>query len=85
MSAFWLNFADGKQGCVEADTAGEATKIGLELRGSAVIQIRTLPYPADPRINPVDHPTYGVCPSFCYTPTRCAGSPSCPKPYSCVE
>lgn len=82
---YWITFTEGRGGCVEASSAKEAERIALEATGRRVSKVSTLPYPADPRINTVEHPKYGVCPSFCFDPTRCAGSTACPKPYSCVE
>ncbi len=75
---WWVVFADGKKSrCfegAEADVRTRAAAIG------EVKSVWVLPYPADPREEPMSE-----CPSFCFSPTTCAGRTSCPKKYACSE
>ncbi len=78
MEAWWIIFSDGKTSrCFEGardDVLARAQAIG------AVASIAVLPYPADPREAPMSQ-----CPSFCYSPAKCAGRTACPKSYACSE
>lgn len=89
MLAWWLTFASNTgamPGCVEAETRDEAIKIGCQVRGAEAVACDRLPYPADPRLNPVDRGQYGgVWPSFCYTPEQCKGRTACPKRKACDD
>lgn len=49
-------------------------------RKTSIKTMQSLPYPAEPRRGSVSS-----CPSFCYTPTKCAGRNSCPKSHSCDD
>lgn len=91
---WWIDFEDGSAGCLETPIGYEARrgtsreemkKLAAETKGVAVTRIRSLPYPAQPRLNPQEDPEFGVTPSFCFDPRNCAGSTSCPKRYSCVD
>lgn len=84
MRPWWVT-AEGKgSGCVEALNETEATAIGSEKLGAQVTECQQLPYPASPRLH-VEDRQYGVCPSFCYQPSRCKGRSCCPQSISCVE
>jgi hypothetical protein len=54
-----------------------------------VKDIRALPYPATPRMEP--HETWEwqgrqvTTPAFCYAPEKCAGRTCCPQSYACSE
>jgi hypothetical protein len=85
MATYWLKFPTKPSGCVEADDEKTARSIATEAQGQAPKSCQDLPYPGDPRINRVEHPKWGVTPSFCIDPNRCAGRTSCPRNYSCVE
>lgn len=85
MSSFWINFDGHKAGCVEADDWQNAKIIAEKETGFSVTTVEPLPYPAEPRINKVEHPKWGVCPSFCFKPEQCKGNTSCPQRYSCTE
>lgn len=83
---WWVDFEGRASACVESyDGEDAARKLAEELGGAPVKQIRPLPYPANPRLNSIHHGAYGPCPSFCYSPTICAGRGSCPKSYACSE
>lgn len=66
-------------------TADNALTLASTLKGVQATKAQPLPYPAQPRLNVQQWPRYGACPSFCYTPTQCAGHSSCPKRISCVD
>jgi hypothetical protein len=66
-------------------TPDDALALATELTGKVATKAQSLPYPANPRINRVVWPRSGACPSFCYSPTTCAGRTSCPKSHSCVD
>lgn len=85
MRSFWLKFNERPSGCVEAKDEKAAAAIAKEITGFDAASVKNLPYPANPRINQYDDPKHGVCPSFCFAPTKCAGNTSCPQRYSCVE
>lgn len=85
MNSYWLTFKDHKHGCVEAENETAAKEIGKQVTGSEVTNVKSLPYPAEPRLNKYEDPKYGVCPSFCFDPTKCCGRTACPQRYSCVE
>lgn len=85
MRAYWVKFDGHKAGCVEAENESAAKVAGKELTGCEVSEVKSLPYPASPRLNPWKHPKHGVCPSFCFNPEKCAGNSSCPQRMSCVE
>ena len=74
---FWVDFTDKASACVEGASEQEC-RVRAAAHGN-VARMRTLPYPAAPRLHPTD------CPSFCYRPTRCAGHTSCPNDYACTE
>lgn len=81
----WWVTAEGKgSGCVEALNETEARAIGAEKLGAPVTECQQLPYPASPRLH-IEPGHYGVCPSFCYQPSRCEGRSCCPQSISCVE
>lgn len=82
---YWLTFDGRRPACMEAATEEEAKRVGAELAGCAVVAIKVLPYPAEPRLRPFVHPTRGQMPSFCFEPSKCAGRTACPGRYSCTE
>lgn len=92
---YWITFADGAHGCLETPIGYEQSDpdqrradmlaLATEIKGVEATDIRSLPYPAEPRLNKQDYPGFGYEPSFCFDPLRCAGSHSCPQRYSCVE
>lgn len=65
--------------CVEG-TVGETMVIN-QVGPNNVDSIKSLPYPADPRLGTNED----SCPSFCFRPNECAGYHSCPRPYACSE
>lgn len=79
----WIEFRDREPGCVEAE--GEAAAVAIARQFGDPTRVRRLPYPADPRLNPFAHPQWGVAPSFCFAPRKCAGETSCPHRYACSE
>lgn len=91
MSAFWCEFAGRSSACIEvAHGAGEdAARAAAEAAtGATVIRIDHLPYPAEPRLNTIDHKWDGQVihmPSLCFAPTKCRGKSACPQRYSCSE
>lgn len=85
MRTFWLTFNERPAGCVEALDEAAAAATAKEITGFDATSVKSLPYPANPRINTYDDPKYGVCPSFCFKPGECCGNTSCPQRYSCVE
>lgn len=83
---FWVTFQNHKPGCVEAPTLLEAATLAQQLsKGCAVITCQRLPYPATPRLNQYEDPTYGITPAFCHAPEQCQGRTACPQRRSCVE
>jgi hypothetical protein len=85
MSAYWIEFDGHKSSCVEADTEQEAKHIASDLTGKTVTACAVIPYPAEPRLNKVEHPQWGITPSFCFKPESCKGHTACPQRYSCTE
>lgn len=83
MKAWWLTFDSHEPGCVEAPTAEEASAIADKLIGYVATSVKSLPYPASPRINIYKSEGGDNCPSFCFQPQTCAGRSSCPKLRSC--
>lgn len=89
MSAFWVRFSSGPRVmCVEGKDEAAARERAATV--GTVKDIRTLPYPANPRMEP--HETYTTAcgkaepiPAFCYKPEQCAGRTCCPQPYACTE
>lgn len=77
MIPFWIL---PQQVCVEAKDVEEAKKITEKETGIKVEEVKFLPYPGGKRVG-----TMSNCPSFCYTPSECAGRSSCPKRYACSE
>lgn len=82
---YWVSLEGMGSYCVEALTPEEAGHIATDLKGALVLSVDKLPYPAQPRLNPYDNPSHGVCPSFCYAPSQCKGRGSCPQRISCTE
>lgn len=76
---YWVEFENGRKGTIKAKDANDAKRIGLSIVGCEAIEVNTLPYPAEPKLNAID------CPSFCFSPERCKGQTSCPRLYSCTE
>jgi len=94
MSAFWITFADGTQGCVEfrQEAFKPSTEVEVQVRALVetdmqrpVTKVARLPYPAEPRLITVYEPGIGACPSFCFHPHKCVGRSSCPRPLSCDD
>lgn len=85
MQSYWLTFKGHAAGCVDAESEYDAKLIGKHFTKVDVETCRTLPYPASPRISAYVHPVHGKCPSFCYSPEKCAGRTSCPGNRSCVD
>lgn len=81
----WVKFSDGSEGYCEGVNEYDVKRISEHLTGKEALEIKVLPYPADPIIWQFCHPVYGKCPPFCYTPTECAGRTSCPKRRACSE
>lgn len=78
MGYFWVNFENKASGCVDADDEADAIdKAGVF---GVVKMVRSLPYPAMPRLG--DH---DKCPPFCYSPAQCVGRGCCPKNPSCTN
>ena len=92
MNTYWLTFTDGTAGSCQGQSPFDAKQIAEKVSGKTVaggkyenIAAKPLPYPATPVIWRFDHPVSGECPTFCYTPSACAGRTACPKPRSCTE
>lgn len=62
------------------EPAQEAMRLASALTGKRAVEARTLPYPAELRLNNLTG-----CPSFCRQPNACAGLGSCPRPLACSE
>lgn len=77
MTPYWMM---PQNVCVEAKSPEEAKEILLRELGQVAEEVKELPYPAGNRVGPQSN-----CPSFCYTPTTCAGRKSCPQNYACSE
>lgn len=84
LKAFWVTFENRQSGCVQAHDEQEAREVGQRERGHVVVDVKSLPYPANPRVNPVGRGGDNT-PSFCYRPALCAGRTSCPQRRSCVD
>lgn len=82
--AYWVEFAARNPGCVEADTPEEAQRIAAEITGASATSCKTLPYPAEPRLNKVEG-KWGATPSFCFTPRECAGHTYCHRRRACDD
>ena len=90
---YWITFADGTHGCLETPIDYEQSDpdqrrtdmlaLATEIKGVEATEIRSLPYPANPRLNRQEHQGSGACPSFCFQPHQCAGRTSCPLRYAC--
>jgi hypothetical protein len=77
---YWIDFVGRQSACIEAGSVEEAERLAMAVTKSALVKVRTLPYPATPRIGePSD------CPAFCYRPRECAGRTCCPQNPSCTE
>ncbi len=85
MSAYWVKFADGTAGCIETTAGQNPAVVAANATGRIVASVATLPHPAEPRLNKIEHPKHGASPSFCYRPEQCKGRTACPQPYSCTE
>ncbi len=91
MTAFWCNFDDGSSVCVEVSSGEGAVRaafIATSETGKHLRGISRLPYPAEPRLNHLEHEVGGVrfvCPSLCFSPDECAGMSSCPRAHACSE
>lgn len=87
MSAYWVRFETGKTMCVE-----EKDEAAARARAEAVgpVQsLRTLPYPARPRLEPYETWEWDgrtiTTPELCHSPNQCAGRTACPQRYACSE
>lgn len=81
MTEFWVNLADGREGCVLVPKLGRRP-ITLYLKrrlGSMPVSVQRLPYSARPVIRGSSENV------LCYTPRYCAGHSSYPHRYSCAE
>lgn len=78
MSAYWIKFSDRVPGCIEGSSVDEVLEKAKEF--GVPIGAERLPYPASPRLGAGTD-----CPSFCYSPSSCAGRSCCPKGPSCVD
>lgn len=79
---YWATFGGKhRDGCIEAESSEAASVQAETLLGVKPEQCRLLPYPANPRISLEQ----SGCPSFCLTPSVCAGRSSCPRDYACSE
>ena len=76
---WWVTFKSGAAACYEGTRAEVEERIKAAGKGE-IASIETLPYPADPRTEPM-----GKCPSFCYTPRECKGRTACPRKPCCTE
>lgn len=85
MRSYWVTYNGTQTGCIEATDEKAAAALTKEITGFDATSVKDLPYPANPRLNKYEHPSYGVCPSFCFAPATCCGRTSCPQSYSCVE
>jgi hypothetical protein len=101
MQPFWITFVDGSKACCEGQSVLDAVEIAEAVSGNKVApapgikeprkwidtdwQVQRLPYPATPIIWQLDHPAHGKCPTFCSSPSKCAGRGACPQNYACSE
>jgi hypothetical protein len=87
MSAYWVRFENGKTLCVEGQTEDLARARAVTV--GPVQSIRTLPYPARPRMEPFETWEWQgrtvTTPELCHSPAKCAGRTSCPQNYACSE
>ena len=72
----WVTFKDRGSGCIDHGTEEEA-RVAASAHGS-VETIKALPYPARPRLDPVERSDF---PSFCYKPGSCSGKGYCINPH----
>jgi hypothetical protein len=83
-NTYWVQFADGRRGCMTVDPDEDPVAVAKTL--GAPTHIDSLPYPAQPILRQRPNPgKYGHCPDFCYSPEQCKGRTSCPKNYACSE
>ena len=96
MQSYWVEFTDGTAGCCDGQRPIDALGIAEHVTGKKVKVklnadrfkpegVSTLPYPALPTIWGFDHPVYGRCPTFCYTPEECKGQSCCLKSHACDD
>lgn len=77
MAHFWVTFRGRGPATVNAKTKDEARTIA-EGHGE-VTDVRELPYPRGPQLNP------GGCPSFCHGGSECLDRTACPQRHSCCD
>lgn len=97
MSAYWITWSDGSQGCIEtpprqapAIEGWKAANEADQAKAKAAAQaLRPLLL-----VERVEHLPYPAsprlgdvsdCPSFCFSPRQCAGHSSCTRSISCVD
>ena len=92
LPAWWVTFdcpvkIDGEALtalCVEArdeEHVRDRLLIEQDVSKERVKTVRSLPYPGQPRMEPLQ----SHCPSFCWTPKKCVGNTSCPKRKACDD
>jgi hypothetical protein len=81
LQAFWVVFDGRGSACVEDVSMEAAKEQAAKLTNCAVLDIKTLPYPAQPRISEKK----SDCPDFCFSPKECAGRMACPKSHACDD
>ena len=74
---FWIDFALGGSGCLEANDRDAAIEAGRAIR--EVRDVNVIPYPSQPYLSDIE------CPDFCYQPSRCKGRTACPQNPSCTS
>lgn len=74
MGVWWVTFYDRPSACFDHGTEADA-RFFAGGQGD-VRSVSSLPYPANPRLEP----STNDCPSFCYRPNECAGRVGCPNP-----
>jgi hypothetical protein len=85
MTAYWVKFSNHSAGCIEGVTENEAREAAEALNLGGVVSMSRIPYPARPRLHQIRDANGHVAPSFCTTPSRCAGHYFCPKKPCCTE
>ena len=80
MMFYWVRFANGDKGTIEANGIEDAWWVAKDLDGDReILTVNRLPYPAAPSLMGLEYP------AFCLQPETCKGKISCPRQPTCVS
>ena len=84
---FWIKFKDDEEKgyTVQAEDRGAAAQLARIQKPGNIVSIKSLPYPSQPHLGPIEDVNGNAMGDFCWKPHECAGNTACPSVPTCVS